>query len=159
APRRPPQTRIDEELAGIVAEFAMDIHGWCVIGCFAVVQPKGIGEPRIRFGQRHQLPCPFVVDPYLCLPHWPQDTPHALDALDQISDSGGIFRVSHVDMCQLVVADGKGSTAKSVERLTKWPQADDQEPCLTKLPVEIDRLADRNVAVFIDHPDAGTHRL
>ena len=48
-------TRIEEQLAWVVARFAVDINGAGIVGRLSINEPEGISEPCIGFGESDEL--------------------------------------------------------------------------------------------------------
>lgn len=74
----------------------------------------------------------------------------------EVANFRDIFRVLHIDMGQLMVTNGKGSTGIEVEGFSKRPRSNVEQASMTEGAIRLHYLIDLNMTIFADHPDPGT---
>ena len=154
SPLGPGKTLVEEQLAGVVAWLAVNVHGAGEVGSQAIVEPVRIGEPGIRFGQDDQLSRSGMIEADFRTLRPGQDTRGSGHLADLIGDGLNHLFLSDINVGKLMIAHGEGSTRKRVEHLAKGARPDRQQIGLPEQAVEQDRPADVTVAVLADDPDA-----
>ena len=102
----PDQSRIEEELARVVARLAVDVDRPGEVGGKAVVEPVGIGEPGVGLRQDHELTGAGVVEAQLTSLFPGQHAVNARLLEEQFADRLESSARGDVNVGQLVIAHG-----------------------------------------------------
>lgn len=150
---------IKEELGGVVAAFAVDVHAAGEVGGFAVVLPVVVGEPALGIGDGDEIAAALVVEAEEVLFHLAEDLGDAGGGFEGGANGGKNALIVQVDVGDLMVGDGEGFGAAEIEGFAAEFVFDVEPALLAEDAVQVDGLLDVGDAVLGEEDDFDVPRF
>lgn len=144
---------VEEQFAGVVARFAVDVDGAGVVGGGAVVEPEGVGEPGVGSAEGDDLAATGVVEVEGLAFGSGEEVGDPVELGEVVADAGDVLRALDVDVGDLMVADGEGAAVEGIEDFAEGSGAYGEPAGGAEGAVDQDGLRDVDVAVLAEDPD------